>query len=202
MGERIPLRQRSSNGSYVPVEVLDVLRCYGCQEGTVIVSGGNVLDPIVLHVYPAPGAGVLDSEVDERVASAYDEGMRCLGIGAYRAAAVMFRSALSLYVKDRGSKEAASERHLKSALKLMKADGTLHPSLWDWADHLTQLGNEGAHPEDYEDVTRDGAEGLAMFVRHLIKHEYEMPAELNRARAMSSAGQETDGTGGADSMVI
>jgi hypothetical protein len=65
----------------------------------------------------------------------------------------------------------------------MKDDGTLHGSLWDWADHLNQLGNEGAHPEDYDDVTAEQAQELADFVRHLIRHEYEMPAQLERARA-------------------
>lgn len=55
-----------------------------------------------------------------------------------------------------------------------------HKSLWEWADHLNQLGNEGAHPEDYDDVTAKEAEGLGKFMRHLIRHEYEMPAQLLR----------------------
>ena len=92
----------------------------------------------------------------------------------------MFRSALALFVKDKGSESAKKERHLKVALKRMKDDGDLHRSLWDWADHLNQLGNEGAHPEDYDDVTADEATGLSKFVRHLIRHEYEMPAQLLR----------------------
>jgi hypothetical protein len=43
-----------------------------------------------------------------------------------------------------------------------------------------QLGNEGAHPEDYDDVTEAEATGLGKFVRHLIRYEYEMPAQLLR----------------------
>lgn len=105
-------------------------------------------------------------------------------VHANRAAAVMFRSSLHLFVKDRGSATAKSERHLKSALKIMKNDGDLHRSLWDWADHLNQLGNEGAHPEDYDDVTTVEAEGLGKFVRHLIRHEYEMPAQLLRDQGL------------------
>lgn len=46
----------------------------------------------------------------------------------------------------------------------MREDGSLHPSLWDWADHLDQLGNEGAHPEDYDEVTSEEATALATFV--------------------------------------
>jgi hypothetical protein len=46
------------------------------------------------------------------------------------------------------------------------------------------LGNEGAHPEDYDDVTAEEAEGLGKFVRHLIRHEYEMPAQLLRDQGL------------------
>jgi len=134
--------------------------------------------------WPVPGSGILDPQVNAGVASAYDEGMKCLSMDANRAAAVMFRSALHLFVKDKGSPKAQGERHLKTALKSMKDDGDLHRSLWDWADHLNQLGNEGAHPEDYDDVTPEEATGLGKFVRHLIRHEYEMPAQLLRDQGL------------------
>lgn len=172
-----------------------VLRCSGCKKGTLVVTN-NLSQGI--HWYPAPGMGTLDRAVTKGVASAYDEGMRCLGIGANRAAAVMFRSALSLFVKDKGSETAKAERHLKTALKHMKGDGDLHKSLWEWADHLNQLGNEGAHPEDYDDVTAEEAEGLGKFVRHLIAHEYEMPARLLRDQGLLEDEDDEDGTGGAD----
>jgi hypothetical protein len=156
-----------------------VLQCQGCGKGVLVVTdvrGKGV------HWWPAPGGGTLDQGVDSGVASAYDEGMRCLGIGANRAAAVMFRSALHLFVKDKGDDKAKEERHLKNALKYMKDSGHLHSSLWDWADHLNQLGNEGAHPEDYDDVTPQEANDLGKFVKFLIEQEYELPARLRRAR--------------------
>lgn len=175
-------------GSY-PTHSLDTLVCSGCKRGVAVVT--DQLGHGILW-YPAPGAGVLDRAVNKDVASAFDEGMRCLGIGANRAAAVMFRSALHLFVKDKGSEAAKNERHLKTALKHMKDDGDLHKSLWDWADHLNQLGNEGAHPEDYDDVTAAEAEGLGKFVRHLIRHEYEMPAQLLRDQGLLDGGGDTE----------
>lgn len=163
------------------VQQVSVLRCAGCHKATVVITdttrGG-------IHWYPSPGMGTLDDQVNAGVASAYDEGMRCLGIGANRAAAIMFRSALHLFVKDKGDAEAANERHLKSALGKMKQSGHLHPSLWDWAAHLNQLGNEGAHPEDYDDVTENEAKALGDFVRQLIAFEYEMPAKLLRSQGL------------------
>ena len=155
------------------------LKCHGCSRSTIVVV--NQLSQGI-HWYPAPGMGILDPQVNQGVASAYDEGMRCISIGANRAAAVMFRSALGLFVKDKGNEKAKGERHLKSALAYMKSDHSLHPSLADWADHLNQLGNAGAHPEDYAAVTTKEAFELGQFVRHLIKSEYELPAQLLRAR--------------------
>jgi hypothetical protein len=148
----------------------------------VVTERSGISEKRILSIYPTPGSGSLDNSVNEAVASAYDEGMRCIGIGAYRSAAVMFRSALFLFVKDKGSEKAKSERHLKVALEQMKNDNILHPSLWDWADHLTQLGNEGAHPEDYDEITEKEAQGLAKFLQNLIRIEYEMPAQLLRDR--------------------
>lgn len=167
-------------GSF-PVESASILKCSGCSGGLVVITNNQGEGT---HWYPAPGAGVLDPAVPDRLASAYDEGQRCLSIGANRAAAVMFRAALSLYVKDKGSERAKAGRHLKVALKHMKNDNHLHHSLSEWADHLNQLGNEGAHPEDHDDVTSEEAKELAAFVRHLIRHEYEMPAALRRARGL------------------
>ncbi|WP_405039457.1 DUF4145 domain-containing protein [Serinicoccus sp. LYQ92] len=170
---------------YVITYRVATLKCYGCNRSTLVVTDelgeGRTW-------YPTPGMGTLDEEVDPEVASAYDEGMRCLSIGANRAAAVMFRSALHLFVKDMGDEAARGERFLKPALTRMKSSGDLHKSLWEWADHLNQLGNEGAHPEDYDEVTAEEAEALGSFLRHLIRHEYEMPAQLLRAQGRQAEG--------------
>ncbi|MET9269524.1 DUF4145 domain-containing protein [Kribbella sp. NPDC003557] len=165
-------------GTAQVLESSHVLRCKGCMEGLVVI----MRDGAGVHWYPPPGAGLLDPAVNAEVASCFDEGMRCLSVGANRAAAVMFRSALHCFIKDKGSERAQKERHLKNALKHMKTDGDLHRSLWDWADELNQLGNEGAHPEDYDDVTDAEATALADFVRQLVKLEYEMGAQLARVR--------------------
>lgn len=180
---------RSVRGDFVATHRLATLRCSGCQKATVVITN-NLGQGI--HWFPAPGMGILDKQVNKGVASAYDEGMRCLSIGANRAAAVMFRSALSLFIKDKGNERARTERHLKPALKHMKNSGDLHKSLWDWADHLNQLGNEGAHPEDYDEVTAQEATGLGKFVRQLIHLEYEMPAQLLRDQGLLHDENETE----------
>ncbi len=168
-------------GHYIETHRVATLKCSGCKKATVVVTDQMGEGR---HWYPAPGMGTLDKQVDKEVASTYDEGMRCLSIGANRAASVMFRSALHLFIKDKGNEKAMAERFLRPALKHMKESGDLHKSLWDWADHLNQIGNEGAHPEDYDEVTAEEGTVLGEFVRHLIKHEYEMPAQLLRSRGL------------------
>jgi hypothetical protein len=49
---------------------------------------------------------------------------------------------------------------------------------------LESARNEGAHPECYDDVTEAAATGLGKFVRHLIRHECEMPAQLLRDQGL------------------
>ena len=173
--------RHTNSGFSFPDRSLSALFCAGCKKGTAVITQNNGEG---IMWWPVPGSGTLDSQVNEGVASAYDEGMKCLSMGAFRASAVMFRSALHLFVKDKGSAKAQGERHLKTALKHMKNEGDLHGSLWAWAEHLNQLGNEGAHPEDYDDITQAEAEGLSKFVRHLIRHEYEMPAQLLRDQGL------------------
>lgn len=169
-------------------ETSHILRCQGCKAATVVITRGQE----GVHWYPSPGAGNLDPEVNPKVASCFDEGLRCLSVGANRAAAVMLRSALHCFIKDKGSERARKERHLKNALKHMKDDGDLHRSLWEWADELNQLGNEGAHPEDYDDVSAAEGTALADFVRHLIKQEYELGAQLQRMRSRDTLAIEAE----------
>ena len=85
---------------WIPETEAALLRCQGCERATIVVTDSN---GVGLHRYPTPGAGALDPAVDPRVASAYDEGMRCLSVGANRAAAVVSRSAVRLFIQDKGS---------------------------------------------------------------------------------------------------
>ena len=75
-----------------------ILRCDGCQNAVVVVTDNNGEG---VHWYPPQGSGVLDRQVNAAVASAYDEGMRCLSIRANGAAAVLFRSSLAYWLRGR-----------------------------------------------------------------------------------------------------
>lgn len=182
------LHGKSNDGDYT-YENASVLRCMGCGSAVISLSIDSVgtshdlKHGEVFFYYPPMGAGTLDPAVPKKIYSLFDEGHRCLSVGAIRAAVVMFRGALAEFVQDKGSENAQGQKGLFRRLELMSEEGSLHPSLVDWARSIRVLGNEGAHPEKYDPVTRAEAHSIAALARELIKVEYEVPAQVERARA-------------------
>jgi hypothetical protein len=183
VGSRIP------SSEHQPVlELMAVLECLGCNQSTVVIERN--LDPADggvprfqgIHWWPTPGASDLDSEVPEPVGSAFSEGMRALSANCPRAAAVMFRGMLATVVGDKGSDAAKAGPNLHQQLKAMEQEGTLHPSLVEWATEIRLVGNAGAHFDELAPVDRAEATDLARLCRQLINVVYETPARIRRAR--------------------
>ena len=59
----------------------------------------------------------------------------------------MFRAALAEVIEDKGSTMARSKNNLYAKLKQMNDDGTLHPSISEWAGEIRILGNAGGTPK-------------------------------------------------------
>jgi hypothetical protein len=116
-------------------ERVGVVRCPGCNKGTVVIEEAVVTErprppatgarprPVPrapersatervvtgwcgVHWWPVPGAADLDQDIPEGVASAFGEGMRALSANCPCAAAVMFRAMLAALVRDQGSRAA------------------------------------------------------------------------------------------------
>lgn len=175
---------------------VSVLQCHGCTHNIVVVEEQYVGGVAVrtgtrtggkvqwrgIHWWPTPGMQPADPDVSNAVAEAVAEGMRCLAVGAPRAAAVMFRGALAEVVTDRGSVAAKSKRNLKAQLQQMSVDGDLDRTLAEWADHIRVLGNAGAHPSELDPVTVAEAEDLSRLIVAMLDYLYVMPAKIRRAR--------------------
>ena len=176
--------------AYSPVvEQVAVLECMGrgCGQCAVVIERIAVPgDPSSVHEgihwWPAPGAADLDPEVPEPVASAFSEGMRALSANCPRAAAVMFRGTLTEIVRDKGGQAAQRASTLFEQLKAMEKEGTLHPSLVEWAAEIRLVANAAAHLDELEPVEQAEAAALARLCRHLITMVYETPASIRRAR--------------------
>jgi hypothetical protein len=158
----------------------------GCGQCAVvverIVAPGAPPDVQGIHWWPAPGAADLDPDIPEPAASAFSEGIRALSANCARAAAVMFRGTLTEVVRDKGSKAAQQAPNLYQQLKAMEEEGTLHPSLVEWAKEIRLVGNAGAHFDELDPVDQAEAADLAQLCRHLITTVYETPARIRRAR--------------------
>jgi len=136
-----------------------------------------------IHWWPTPGAGSFGSEVPERVAAAYAEGVRCLSAAAPNGAVAMFRTAMAWMVDDRGSPEAKAKGDLKDKVKQMVADGGLTATLGDWVDHVRLYGNAGVHPDLFGDVNLDEAKDVVGLVETLIDLLYVTPAKVAQRQA-------------------
>lgn len=162
--------------------------CHNCHGLVVVVErfrrtrGDPPTPPEVLHGWPARGAADLDQDVPSGIASAFQEGQRALSADAPRAAATMFRGMLAEVVRDKGSAAAAGKSTLYEQLRVLADEGSLHPSLADWAKEIRLVGNAGAHPDPLTPVSREDAAELADLARRFIEMVYEVPARIARSR--------------------
>jgi hypothetical protein len=164
-----------------------VLECMGCHQCIVVVEqqvapDGQASQFEGIHWWPAPGAADLDPEIPEPVASAFSEGIRALSANCPRAATVMFRGMLTEMVRDKGSDAAQRKSRLVDQLKAMEQEGTLYPSLVQWATEIRLVANAAAHLDELEPVDQAEAAELARLCRQLISVVYEIDARIRRAR--------------------
>jgi hypothetical protein len=75
---------------------------------------------------------------------------------------------LATVVPDKGGDAAKTAASLYQQLKTMEQEGTLHPSLVDWATELRLVGNAAAHFNELAPVDRVEAADLAGLGRRLI----------------------------------
>ena len=162
----------------------------GCKDSIVVVErrvqpqvNGQAAVFEGMHWWPLPGVGDLDPDIPPQVSSAYTEGMRALSVKAARAAVVMFRGMLAQVVADKGSAAAQGKHSLYHKLEQMSQDGSLHPSLVEWASEIRVIGNAAAHPDALDPVSDDEAADLARLCRQLLNVIYEVPARIARSRA-------------------
>ena len=162
-----------------------ILKCMGCDKSIVVIERTQSMAPPTyrpVHWWPLDGASDLDQSIPQDVSSAYSEGQRALSVKAPRAAAVMFRGMLAHVVKDKGSPAAQAKHTLFDRLEQMSNDGSLHPSLVEWARDIRILGNAAAHPDSLDPISEDEAADLARLCRQLLNVIYEVPARIARGR--------------------
>ena len=169
-----------------------ILRCRSCFEHMFVLSNdlmpmgsGEEVDSFPFYYFPPLISKGLDVSVPMEIALCVDEGQKCLSVGAYRAAVIMFRSALAEFISSNEPQIMADRERLNERLEVIARECNLHPSLVDWTKSLKMLRGERDLSERYKEVTKEEAFAIASFVNQLLVLQFEMPSP--RKRALDSA---------------
>jgi len=111
----------------------------------------------------------------------YIEGVECLGIGANKAAATMFRRSLQQVMIN---KKAPQRNRLIDQINDLVTSGVLPKEIGVWATEIRLWGNEGAHPatDGLDEITGEDTTGIRGFLERIFEWVYIMPAKISSSR--------------------
>lgn len=162
-----------------------VLSCQGCLRGTVTIEEGKPgvpgSDPV--YWWPTPAIDFYATpNIPAPILDSFQEAGRCLSVNAPNACVAMLRNCLAAVVEDKGSAAAIAKKDLYGRIEQMVTDGALFADFGEWAHHIRQNGNAGAHQEKFAPIGKEQAEELLRFTRELIKFLYVQPYQRAEAR--------------------
>lgn len=131
-----------------------------------------------------PQVATLAEGIPASIAREMVEARACFDAQLYTAAAVMVRRALEGMCIEQGTQKRA----LFQALKELRDDGKIEGRLFDWAQALRVLGNQGAHFSE-ESVSREDAADALSLAEALLNYIYVFAAKYEefQNRRQSSA---------------
>jgi hypothetical protein len=191
----IPPSPQGGSGGIRVVEQVTVLQCMGCEQKSVVIEAeiGNRTGRTGVMWWPTDHLADLErvAGVPSEIVEAYSEGVRCLSVQSPNAAAAMFRTNIAQIVENKGSDAAKAKGTLNARIIQMVQDKTLWDDFGDWAHHIRDTGNAGAHGEQFHPVTMDQATELKTFIREMINFLYEQPARRASASPVTKKGTTT-----------
>ncbi|MCC2265565.1 DUF4145 domain-containing protein [Streptomyces sp. CT1-17] len=182
-------------GYQEPPYLLELARCGHCQDPFMMVEQdfgeGWDGDPVVL--WPQKRRP-LSFKVPDALRREHEEALQCFSAKAYTATAVMVRRTLEGVCLDQGISDAGG-RHkpLFKMLEQMKDDGKIEGRLFEWAQELRVLGNQGAHFTGTAVSRQDAEDGLAL-AEALLDYLYVLSAQFDAFKARRVKGAQ-DGDG-------
>jgi hypothetical protein len=120
-------------------------------------------------------------DVPTEITTILQEAKTCYSAQCYKASATMARRTLEAIIADKG----ATEKYLYQGIKKMKELEVIDKNLLEWATEVRLIGNAGAHFDPMDDVTRDDAKKVILFIEELVKFIYVIPAGINRQRSQN-----------------
>ena len=116
--------------------------------------------------------------ISDSFEKSFVEGVKCLNVGAPFASVVMFRKCLQIIAEDKG----ATKGNLKEKLESLSASGTLTSTLESISTVIREVGNDGAHPNEFE-PSIDDAKDILDFLQLLIYQIYILPEKVEKLSA-------------------
>ncbi|MFK0288789.1 DUF4145 domain-containing protein [Streptomyces sp. NPDC090499] len=140
---------------------------------TAQMEAGNVwgwTDPI--REWPSDSSGPLSPSIPMAIAREMREARACFGAKLYTATAVMVRRTLEGMCVDQGTRKKA----LFDALGELRDADKIEGRLFDWAQALRVLGNQGAHFSK-DAVSREDARDALDLAEALLDYIYVFTAK-------------------------
>lgn len=150
-----------------------LLRCPSCHiplVGRTLFCGSEDNDSWtdLVRVYPKPQKSSWLS-APSTVALSLDEAERCMGAGAYVAAAAMAGRALEAVCRHFGTKGT----YLGAGIKELRDKGVIDARLLEWSEELRDIRNEAAHATDANFSAKD-SEDILTFTHAIVDYVFRL----------------------------
>lgn len=149
-----------------------------CSYSTMKLTAGGHKPVELCAFYPVPGEVLAPEGTPPAVASAFRSAKRYLKLGKdadYEAACVMARRAIELAVNDLG----AEGKNLFQKIENLETRRLIPPVMRDWAHHLREIGNRGAHGDTAD---RKDASQAVYFAEMLFTYLFTLPRLVQKYR--------------------
>lgn len=113
----------------------------------------------------------------EIVINPYKEAFKCYRVQAYEACVIMCRKGIEAICKDKGEDKG----NLNAKLNKLRDRKILEETLFNWANELRVIGNDGAHSHD-QIVTQQDAKDSLDFFDALITYQYHLVDQYNKLK--------------------
>lgn len=118
-------------------------------------------------------------DVPAHIAEAATETTLCFSLGAYRAVGSLARAVIEATCKDKG----ADGSKLYDRIERLHELKHVREHTKEQAHEIRHFGNDMAHGDFVEGVTRTGAEEIIELMKEILNEVYQSPARLDRMKS-------------------